>query len=220
MRIIGFLILIFTTSSGAVSQIIPQGTYNISGGFVNHEIEFRSGKQFYYKYSSCTGGFEGKGHYTLTKRILELHFETDSTKNNENPTVYRPTPLTGDSAILSLNALNSKDSSASSWMYVYVFNKDQKQIVSIQTILGRALIKVASTDFPIEITLNAIGFTDDYIHLKEPANYELIHPFQLDFMKTLGTGAVLKFKIDSIDEDALVIKPITEKEYSTWYRKE
>ncbi|MBY0534240.1 MAG: hypothetical protein K2P88_00190 [Chitinophagaceae bacterium] len=211
------LILVFTNLS---AQIIPQGTYNISGGFVNHEIEFRSGKQFYYKYSSCTGGFEGKGHYTLTKRILELHFETDSTEKNENPPIYRPTPLTGDSAILSLNVLNSKDSSASSWIYVYVFDKDQKQIGSTQTILGRALIKVASTEFPIQITLNAIGFTDDYIHLKEPANYELIHPFQLDFMKTLGTGAVLKFKIDSIDEDALVIKPINEKEYRTWYRKE
>jgi hypothetical protein len=199
-------------------QQLPQGKFVLSTGFTYTEFNFKSYFKFDYKYSSCTGGEEGSGTYSFRNRELTLTF--DNPKDKHFPSMSITKELTqNDTSHLSFNFYDPKDTSPVAGVFLeYQYKSTSNRTIS--NLQGNANLKILNNQFPVEIKVAYIGYNPETIIFDSNGVYTISYPLNFSFTKQLTKGHILKFVVDNFDDDELVLKPINEKEFRIFQRKE
>ena len=200
---------------------MPEGKFIYSTGFTYEEFTFKSKLNFEYKYSSCTGGQEGIGTYTFKNRQLLLTFENPKDKPlPKTPSLIRQSAQNGTS-YLSFKFFDQKDTTSLEGVIVKFINKSNGKIYGTQSnSIGHATLKIKNTDFPLDLDISYIGMKSKSIRVDTSGNYSIVFPLNFEFLQPLVKGNTLLFIIDDFDDDKLVLKPVKEKEFQTFTRKE
>ncbi len=216
--IIFFLI---TIAFAAKCQQLPEGTFVYSTGFTNEEITFKNNYNFEYKYSSCTGEKEGFGTYTFNKKQLLLTFENPKDKPLPKATSLIRQPTQNDTSYLSFTFLNQKDTTSVAGVIVKFMNKLSGKIFGTQSnSKGQATLKIKNTNFPIDFDINYIGMKSKSITIDISGNYSIEFPLNVEFSQPYIKGDSLQFIINDYDDYELLLKPIKEKQFRTFIKKE
>lgn len=219
-KILSYLLLL-AVSFKASGQQLPQGTFFLSTGFTYTEFNFKRNSTFDYKYSSCTGGQEGSGTYTFKHAELTLFFDNPTNK------ILPPTPVISkndsknDSTCLSFSFYDPKDSSAVAGVRIeYKDRLNGNSYGAISNEHGKTIITLPNTQLPIDIKIMYIGTDPETIRFDSSGFYTIIYPLNFSFIKPLVKGQILQFTVDDFGDDELVLKPVGEKEFRTFQRKE
>lgn len=216
--IIFFLLTLALTAAG---QQLPEGTFIYSTGFTHEEFTFKSNQSFEYKFSSCTGGQEGIGTYTLKKGKLLLVFENPSNKPLPKAFSLIRQATQNDTSYLSFRFFDQKDTTSVEGVIVKFKNKSNGKIYGTQSnSVGQATLKIKNTDLPLEFDISYIGVKSKSIRVDTSGNYSIVFPLNFEFLQLLGKGDTLQFIIDDFDDDELVVKPVKEKEFRTFTKKD
>ena len=215
------IFFLLTLAFAAAGQQLPEGTFIYSTGFTYEEFTFKGNQIFEYKFSSCTGGQEGIGTYTFKKRKLLLIFENPNNKPLQKTLSLIRQPTENDTSYLSFRFFDQKDTTSVEGVIVKFINKSNGKIYGTQSnSVGYATLKIKNTDLPLELDINYIGMKSKSIRVDTSGNYSIVFPLNFEFLQPLGKGDTLQFIIDDYDEDELVVKPVKEKEFRTFTKKE
>jgi hypothetical protein len=216
--IIFFLLTLVFPAAG---QQLPEGTFIYSTGFTHEEFTFKSNQIFEYKFSSCTGGQEGMGIYTFKKRKLLLTFENPNNKPLPKTLSLIKQPTQNDTSYLSFRFFDQKDTTSVEGVIVKFINKSNGKMYGTQSnSVGQATLKIKNTDLPLELDISYIGMKSKSIKIDTCGNYSIVFPLNFEFLQPLGKGDTLQFLIDDYGDDKLVVKPIKEKEFRTFTKKD
>ena len=211
----------FTSAFAAAGQQLPEGTFIYSTGFTHEEFTFKSNQSFEYKFASCTGGQEGISTYTFKKGKLLLTFENPSNKPLPKTLSIIRQPTQNDTSYLSFRFFDQKDTTSVEGVILKFKNKSNGRIYGTQSnSVGQATLKIKNTDLPLELDISYIGVRSKSFRVDTSGNYSIVFPLNFEFLQLLGRGDALQFIIDDYNDDELVIKPVNEKEFRTFTRKD
>lgn len=110
------------------------GIYKWSGGYFGEEISFYEGQRFRYRFSTCTYGGEGIGHYEIVDSILTLCFEKDEIRTSD---IYIDTlPTDRETIYLQVEVLDKKCHSP----HLYPYQKEVILIDNSDGFLNRSIV--------------------------------------------------------------------------------
>ena len=215
------IFLFLTLALSVLGQQLPEGKFIYSTGFTHEEFTFKSNLNFEYKFSSCTGGQEGIGTYTFKNRKLSLTFKNPKNKTLPKTLSLIRQPTQNDTSYLSFRFFDQKDTTSVEGVIVKFTNKSNGKIYGTQSnSVGQATLKIKNTDLPLELDISYIGMKSKSIRVDTSGNYSIVFPLNFEFLKPLVKGDTLQFIIDDYDDDELVVKPVQEKEFRTFTKKE
>jgi hypothetical protein len=202
------LILLLSVFSSA-QDIELQGRYGAS--FIGGEsIEFIGKDSFYFGGFYCTWGHHGKGTCEIRNGYLYLKFENvaEAPKNE----VQRETLIVdkGNKDSICDIEIFCRDYNDLPLMYASVILEQPGYLRrgEMADIDGRAHIRVNNRK-PITLKTSAAGFETQTILLNKPSDYILtiFHKGYPIEDKELNKGEVFIYKIESVSEDLIVMRP-------------
>ena len=213
--------LFLTLTLSALGQQLPEGKFIYSTEFTHEEFTFKSNLNFEYKFSSCTGGQEGIGTYTFKNRKLSLTFKNPKNKILPKTLSLIRQPAQNDTSYLSFRFFDQKDTTSVEGVIVKFTNKSNGNIYGTQSnSVGQATLKIKNTDLPLELYISHIGMKSKSIRVDSSGNYSIGFPLNFELLQLFAKGDTLQFIIDNYDDDELVVKPVKEKEFRTFTKKE
>ena len=210
------ILLVFGVCTNCVSgQQLPLGRYVLSTGFTYTSFNFKKNARFDYHLSSCTGGEEGSGSYTLKNGELLLLFDNPMDKPLPALPELHRTGTSNDTTYLEFSLIGSSDGlGVPAVILSYVDRKTWGRFGTYSDSLGMARITVQNDRLPIDLSINAIGAHPDTIRIGHSGVYTIRHTFNFEFMRYLVKGDTRKFIVEDFDWDELILRPVNEPTFA------